>query len=70
MLFSWGNDESFSTAKAFIEKARAYERQNYTRKAITEYLNAIQLDPENETAYFELAETFVLLNSIHEAIMA
>ena len=70
MLFSCGNDEPDPTAQAFIEKAQAYVRQNYIWKAITEYKNAIQLDPENETAYFELAETYVLLSSIPKAIMA
>jgi len=70
MLSNCGNDEPDPTAPAFIEKARAYVRQNYIWSAITEYKNAIHLDPENDTAYFELAETNVLLYSIHEAIMA
>ena len=55
---------------ASIKKARAFVRQDDTWSAVNEYKNTIQLGPENDTAYFELAENFVLLNSIDKAIWA
>ncbi len=70
MLSSCGNDETDPTAQTFLEKARAQLRQNDIRQAITAYKNAIQLDPENDTAYFELAETYVVQRNIRKAIEA
>jgi len=58
------------TAQTFIEKGRAHVRQYNTRKAITEYKNALLFDSENDIAHFELAENYVLINSVSEAITA
>lgn len=70
LLFSCKNDKPAETAEFFLNKARIYARQNQPQKAIIEYKNAVQLDPGNDTAYFELAENYVLLNNIGKATLA
>ena len=70
MLFNCGRHESDQTARISIEKARVLARQNNTWKAITDYRDVTRLDPENDTAYFELAENLVVVNSIDNAIEA
>ncbi len=71
MLFSCQqSDEPEPTAQELIDKARDYVRKDNIWHAIIEYENAIQLDPENETIYFELAENYMLFNNINKAIKA
>ncbi|MDM8542622.1 tetratricopeptide repeat protein [Desulfococcaceae bacterium HSG9] len=72
MLFSClqSDEPEPPTVEELIDKARDYVRKDNIWHAIIEYENAIQLDPENETIYFELAENYVLFNNINKAIKA
>lgn len=55
-------------AENYIKSAREFISQNKPETAVLEYKSAIEADPENDTALFELAETYVVLNKSGSAI--
>ena len=50
-----------------LEKAREYIEEKEFNKAIIELKNVIQLDPKNDSAYYELGETYLKLKQGREA---
>ncbi len=57
-----------SKADNFITSARSFIAQKKPETAVIEYKNAIQVDPKNDVALFELAETYILLHKVNAAI--
>ena len=55
-------------AQIHIESARQYIAEQKPQTAIVEYRNAVQLDPKNDVALFELAEAYILTGQIASAI--
>jgi tetratricopeptide (TPR) repeat protein len=53
-----------------LEKAREYVQKNELKKAVIEYKNAAQLDPKDDTVYYELGDTFLKLKQGREAFQA
>jgi tetratricopeptide (TPR) repeat protein len=53
-----------------LEKARQYLEKNELQKAVIELKNVIQLDPANDTAQYELGETYLKLKQGNEAFQA
>ena len=55
-------------AEDFIKSARTFMSQNKPETAVIEYRNAVDLDPGNPVALFELAEAYIVLNKLETAI--
>ena len=55
-------------ATVWIIKARQHVKSRDYNSAVIAYKNAIDLEPKNDTAYFELAETYILLKKIETGI--
>ncbi len=54
-------------AQGYIKKARDYMAQKKPEMAVVEFRNAVQLDPNNDVALFELAEAYVLTRQVNKA---
>jgi len=67
VLFACG-DNSREEAKNYIESARDFIARKKPETAVIEYKNALEYDPQNDVALFELAEAYVLLNKVNTAI--
>jgi len=52
------------------ERASQYIEKNELRKAVIELKNVVQIDPNDDTAYFELGETHLKLKEVDEAFKA
>ncbi|HKL00064.1 MAG TPA: tetratricopeptide repeat protein, partial [Desulfotignum sp.] len=63
-----GCAEKSPDAEVHIQTARAFMEKNEVESAVAEYRHAIQADPNNDTALFELAEAYVILNQLNTAI--
>ena len=59
-----------NTEKAlkYIDSARQLVAKEKPETALIEYRNALELDPDNDIALFELAETYILMNKVDSAI--
>lgn len=53
-----------------LERARQYIEKSEFRKAVIELKNVIQLDPQNDGAYYELGDTYVKLKEWKDAFQA
>ncbi|MBU3950497.1 MAG: tetratricopeptide repeat protein [Proteobacteria bacterium] len=67
LLFACGGN-SRDEAENYIESARDFVARKKPETAVIEYKNALEYDPQNDVALFELAETYVLLNKVNTAI--
>lgn len=67
LLASCGEGNRKKAAK-YIDSARQLVAAQKRETALIEYRNALELDPENDVALFELAETYILMNKIDAAI--
>ena len=52
------------------ERAKQYIEKNEFRKAVIELKNVVQIDPNDDAAYFELGETHLKLKEVKEAFQA
>ena len=53
-----------------LERARQYFEKNEFKEAMIEFKNVVQLDPENDAAYYKLGETYLKLKQGREAYEA
>ena len=53
-----------------FDRARDYIEKKEFNKAVIELKNVIQLDPKNDSAFYELGETYLKLNQGQEAFQA
>lgn len=67
LMFSCSKSKE-KQAEEFIESARTFMSQNKPETALIEYRNAIDKDPGNYVALFELAEVYIVLKKIEPAI--
>jgi tetratricopeptide (TPR) repeat protein len=58
-VFSLGCASKEEKIAKHLEKAKQYMEENELREAVMELMNVVQLDPENDTAYYELGETYL-----------
>jgi Tfp pilus assembly protein PilF len=53
-----------------LERARQYVEKTEFKKAVIEFRNVVQLDPENDAAHYELGETYLKLQQGREAFQS
>jgi tetratricopeptide (TPR) repeat protein len=53
-----------------LAKAKAYVASNEYKKAVIEYKNVLQLESKNDTAQYELGETYLKLKEVQEAFQS
>jgi tetratricopeptide (TPR) repeat protein len=68
VIFSGCSKSRKDEVSAYIKNARTFMSQNKPETAVIEYRNAVQLDPKNDVALFELAEAYIVMNKLGSAI--
>ena len=63
-----GNKEEKKAAH--LKKAREYSEKGELKKAVVEYKNVMQLDPQDDGVFYELGEAYVKLKQGNEALGA
>lgn len=53
-----------------LERARQYVEANELKKAVIEFKNVVQLDPKNDSAYYELGDIYLKLKQGSEAFQS
>ena len=53
-----------------LKRARQYVEKNELEKAVIEFRNVVQLDPEDDIANYELGEIYLKLKQVREAFQS